>query len=79
MGTDYILKCDNCKKVIDRNVTFKRSVSGGLCHNCRNNIAPKRWKQDKKICVKDDTKAELKRIGKFGETYNDIIKRLINK
>ena len=37
MATDrkYIVKCDDCKKTIKRNATFRESVEGGLCPACR--------------------------------------------
>ena len=39
----------------------------------------KKYKQDKKICVKDNTKEVLDKLGNKGETYDDVIKKLIVK
>ena len=35
MTNKYIIKCDECKKTIKKNVTFKESVEGGTCQDCR--------------------------------------------
>jgi len=32
---NYIIKCDNCKKTIKKNVSFEDSVKGGLCIKCK--------------------------------------------
>ena len=41
-------------------------------------MAKKKYKQDEKICVKDDTKKALDALGSKGDTYNDIIQRLFD-
>ena len=35
MENEYIVKCDECKKRFKENVTFKESVEGGKCDDCR--------------------------------------------
>jgi len=35
-NNDYIVQCDDCKKMIKRNATLLESVQGGRCNVCKN-------------------------------------------
>ena len=72
---NYIVKCDDCKKTIKENVTFKESVEGGICDKCRG----KTDEDTDIIKIYEEDKYLLKTEGDFLKWINEHLSVILNE